>query len=222
MCSKFKAYYEEYIGIQKGKWMEDVLICQSKYRDMPINKHYCYKMMATVYEGKKVLSCSEDYSEQDIRAMLKRVDFSALQDFTMTDTLQDVDDSWFYVYRMQLKSKKEYSVKVNQKLPDGRDIEYIYLAKWKKYVAAIGDELLGYCKISDVIDEFGNIVVCVDEKYRKLGIATQLLELILEKCDEAGIIPDYFVKTDNKASICLAKKAGFEIVQKEYVYREVV
>lgn len=69
---------------------------------------------------------------------------------------------------------------------------------------------------------FGNIVVWVDEKYRKLGIATQLLNLVLEQCEKDGIIPDYIVKTNNVASIRLAKNAGFGIVQKEFVYREIV
>lgn len=222
MGNEFKAYYEEYLGIQNGEYLDDIFICRSKYRDIPINKHYCYKMIATVYEGKKVLSCSEEYSEKDIRDMQDMIDFSVLQDFVMAEALQGSDEPQFYLYRMQLEHRTECSVKANRKLPDGRDIEFIYLAKWKKYVAAIGEELLGYCKVSDVINGFGNIVVWVDEKYRKLGIATQLLNLVLEQCEKDGIIPDYIVKMDNKASIRLAKNAGFEIVQKEFVYREIV
>lgn len=125
----FKDYYEEYLGMGNGEDFEGVLVCRSNYRDIPINKHYCYKMIATVFEGRKVMSCSAEYSKPDIRDMLKVVDFSMLQDFTIEDTLQGGDDSWFYLYRMQLKHKKEYFDKENRKLPDGRDIEFIHLEK---------------------------------------------------------------------------------------------
>ena len=102
-------------------------------------------------------------------------------------------------------------------LPDGRPVTFLYLEANKKYLAVTGDTLLGYCKLSDVILGYGNIVVWVDEAFRRLGLARALTALTLHRCRLDGILPMYIVKSDNQASIALAKQLGFQIVQMEWI-----
>ena len=81
----------------------------------------------------------------------------------------------------------------------------------------VNGELVGYCKVSDVIANYGNLVVWVEEPRRRLGIAESLVKLMIKKCYEERIVPMYVVKTDNHASISLAKKLGFQVKQRELV-----
>ena len=89
--------------------------------------------------------------------------------------------------------------------------------EYRKYVALINGEIIGYCKVSDVIAGYGNLVVWVEESRRRLGIAESLVRLMIKKCYEEEIEPMYLVKTGNHASIALAQKLGFQVKQRELV-----
>ena len=56
-----------------------------------------------------------------------------------------------------------------------------------------------------------------EEPRLRLGIAESLVKLMITKCYEEKIVPMYVVKTNNHASISLAKKLGFQAKQRELV-----
>lgn len=71
--------------------------------------------------------------------------------------------------------------------------------------------------MSDVISDYGNLVVWVVESKRRSGIAECLVKLMISKCYEERIVPMYVVKADNHASKALAQKLGFQVIQRELV-----
>ncbi len=62
---------------------------------------------------------------------------------------------------------------------------------------------------------YGNIVVWVNEQYRKQGIASLLLNDLLNRCRKDQIIPVYLVNKTNQASLRLAQKFSFKIKTKK-------
>lgn len=46
-----------------------VRLCKSKYRDIPINKKYFYKVIATKYNGEKIISYSPDINETELKSL---------------------------------------------------------------------------------------------------------------------------------------------------------
>lgn len=119
--------------------------------------------------------------------------------------------------RMFLDNPSDISMDKRADSNSNNLIEYRYLDEYRKYAAVIEGELIGYCKVSDVIAGYGNLVVWVEESRRRLGIAESLVRLMIKKCYEEEIEPMYVVKTDNHASIALAQKLGFQVKQRELV-----
>ena len=89
-----------------------------------------------------------------------------------------------------------------------------------KFIVAKDDEkVVGFAMCWFIMDEchIGNIAV--QPEYRNQGIATQLLDNLLEDCKEHGT--NYLmleVRVSNKPAINLYKKLGFEetVVRKQY------
>ena len=215
--SSFSNFYQEYLGLADSVICNDVRLCKSKYRDIPINKRYFYKVVATKYNGEKIISYSPDINETELKSLNAKIKFEAIGLGDIPDDLKLPHYELSYMNRMFLDSQSDISMDKNSDFNNNHSIEYIYSDEYRKYIALINGEIIGYCKVSDVIAGYGNLVVWVEESRRRLGIAESLVRLMIKKCYEEEIEPMYVVKTDNHASIALAQKLGFQVKQRELV-----
>lgn len=215
--SSFSNFYQEYLGLDDSVICNDVRLCKSKYRDIPINKRYFYKIIATKYNEEKIISYSTDISEVELKSLSTKINFEAIGLSEIPDDLKLPQYEMSYMNRMFLDSQSDVRIEKHSDSYSNNSIEYRYLDEYRKYAAVIDGELIGYCKVSDVIAGYGNLVVWVEESRRRLGIAESLVRLMIKKCYEEEIEPMYVVKTDNHASIALAQKLGFQVKQRELV-----
>lgn len=63
----------------------------------------------------------------------------------------------------------------------------------------------------------GNIAVYTDAKHRKRGYGKMVVSAAVKWCFEHDILPIYYVKSDNVASIALARSLGFKFKNKEII-----
>lgn len=218
MCSSlFSDFYQEYLGLNDKMLHNDVQVCKCKYRDIPINKRYYYKVIATTYNGEKIISCSPEFNEAEIVLLCNNINFQAIGAGDIHDELKMPEYELSYMDRMLLDRQPDVNEDTISVYDRHDQIEYKYLEANKKYIALINAELIGYCKVSDVISDYGNLVVWVEESKRRSGIAESLVRLMINKCYEERIVPMYVVKTDNHASKALAKKLGFQVIQRELI-----
>lgn len=215
---EFDKFYREYLGLDGGMEVDSCLLCRSEHRNEPLNKRYYYRVIVTDYNGKRVVSCPPELKGEK----LKKLCAAAGNDLEEVGKTLQVPNGYSggYMYRMVRDGKE--TLKNGGQSFDGaeKQIAFHYLPEMKKYLAVSGEDLAGYCKISDVYGEYGNMVVWVGEKYRRQGIAAELAARTILQCRQDGIIPMYVVRENNAPSIALAKKLGFHVVQREYVISE--
>lgn len=216
--NSFSDFYQKYLGLYNGRLYDGVRVCKCKYRDVPLNKKFFYKVIATVYNGEKVISCSPEFDEAGMMLLCSNIHFEAIGTGDIHRELRIPGYGLSYMERMLLNSQPDINTDVIAARSRNKQIEYHYLEAYKKHIALLDGELIGYCKVSDVIAGYGNLVVWVEESRRRSGIAESLVKLMSKKCFEEGIVPMYIVKTDNQASAALAGKLGFQVIQRELVY----
>lgn len=215
--NSFSDFYQEYLGLDDRMICNDVHVCKCKYRDIPLNKKYYYKIIATKYNGENIISYSPEFNESKLRFLCTKINFETIGVGNIHNDLELPQYELSYMDRMLLGSQIDISVDKHSGFDGNNSIEYKYLEEYRKYIALVNGELAGYCKVSDVISGYGNLVVWVEESRRRLGIAESLVKLMIKKCHEERIVPMYVVKTNNHASISLAKKLGFQVKQRELV-----
>lgn len=216
---EFDKFYWEYLGLDNGMEMDGCLLCRSEHRNEPLNKRYYYRVIVTDFDGKRVVSCPPDLQGEKLKKLCAAAGGNVLEEAGRA--LQAPDGfSGGFMYRMVRDGKGE--LKGGGQSNSGADthIVFHYLPEMKKFLAVSGQDLAGYCKISDVYGGYGNIVVWVKEKYRRQGIAAELAARTILQCGQDGIIPMYVVRASNIPSIALAKKLGFYTAQKEYIISE--
>lgn len=213
----FSDFYREYLGLDDSVICNDVHVCRCKYRDIPINKRYFYKIIATNYNREKIISLSPELDERELCSLCTKINFDTIGVGDILDDLMLPQYKLSYMDRMLLETPIDMGIDRRSAWAGNNAMEYQYLEEYRKYIALMNGDLVGYCKVSDVISGFGNLVVWVEESRRRLGIAESLVKLMIKKCYEEGIVPMYVVKTDNYASIALAKKLGFQVKQRELV-----
>lgn len=215
--SLFSNFYQEYLGLDNRMICNDVHVCKCQYRDIPLNKKYFYKVIATKYNGEKIISYSPEFNETELRLLYTKINFETIGVGNIHNDLKFPQYELSYMDRMLLETQIDISIDKRSGCIRNNSIEYKYLDEYRKYIALVNGELVGYCKVSDVIANYGNLVVWVEESRRRLGIAESLVKLMIQKCYEERIVPMYVVKTNNHASISLAKKLGFQVKQRELV-----
>ncbi len=87
------------------------------------------------------------------------------------------------------------------------------------YALKTANCLIGYIIFSTVADEGELLHVGVDRKHMKKGAASFMMEFMLEKGRESGILNWYLeVRQSNAAACNLYKKFGFEIIGRRKDY----
>ena len=212
--SMFNEYYKRYLGITKdGKISKNIVVYCSKNRNHPINKRYLYSGIITYYNQNWILSCDSKNKEY----FWGEMKYITLENY---DTIMQklVIDGYEIrkMYRMIID--KEVDVREEKE----EEYDYIYIDEMRKYVAKSEEKTIGYCKVSDIDFGFGNIVVYIDENYRRQGLGSTLLNMMIQKCLELNINPVYVVDSSNNASINLAAKFGFSIASMEVIISKTV
>ena len=212
----FNLFYRNYLGINDKKIIHGITVCVSNNRDLPLNKKFYYKIIITEYNGEYVVSCSSEVEKNTIKNVCDFIKYKTMEDIIESKIHIETYDSTC-MYRMILNQKPNYSslseLKIGKKL-----VSFKYIEEMKKFLALIGDTLIGYSKVSDVYYSYGNLVVWIEEEYRRNGVAEQLVKLTIEQCYKDGINPMYISKSNNIASLSLAKKLKFNVVKKEVIY----
>ena len=212
----FNDYYEKYLSIDNGIIVNDCIVCKSENRDIPLNKRYIYRIIISDYNGERIASISSTISEDEINSICIDIKDKYIDEILESQQLCKIGLRLSKMYRMMLDNEKISNNSINSNL------KYEYINDYKKYIIRDNDNIVSYCKVSDVDYECGNIVVWTDENYRRKGFARELLLMTISKCKAEGIEPVYLVNSQNIASIELAKSVGFEIIQTEIVACEVI
>lgn len=77
-------------------------------------------------------------------------------------------------------------------------------------VARNGEKTVGYAAVLCILDEGNLVSIGVDDAFRQMGIATELLDIVYEMAHERGVSSiNLEVRTSNEAAIALYKKEGF-------------
>ena len=75
--------------------------------------------------------------------------------------------------------------------------------------------VVGYAALLCAADEGNLVSIGVDEEFREMGIATELLDILYEAALHRGVTSiNLEVRPSNNAAICLYEKEGFEYVGK--------
>lgn len=204
----FSEYYEKYIGYNNAIKENDCYICISDMRDLTLNKRFIYRIIITTYNNHKVISVSPSLNNEVRKALSKFISGKNVEDALGCAPLINTGLRIGLMYRMILNEIPIVDI-------CNSDISYNDILK--KFCFKVENKVVCYCKISDIIHGYGNIVVWTDENYRGRGLAKQLLLLTIKKCIEDGIDPIYLVNSENIPSISLAKSVGFEIIQTEVI-----
>lgn len=207
----FHDYYIKYLGIENGTLVNGCRVCRSENRDIPLNKRYIYRIIITDYNNERIVSLSKTISENKINTLCADMKERTLDDIPESPQLCWTGLRLDKMYRMVLH--REITFPGGWVIPSKSE----YIASAKKYVIRDNGNIVSYCKISNIDYKYGNIVVWTEESFRRRGFARELLLLTIHKCKSEGIEPVYLVKSQNLASLELARSVGFEIVQTEII-----
>jgi len=207
----FNDYYAKYLGIDNGIVIDNCIICRSANRDIPINQRFIYKIIITDYDGKRYISVSPAISDDVINNICIDIKDKDFDDILKSQQLSKTGLRLSKMYRMILDEVKYPQCSLRS------DIEIEYLSEFRKYIIRENDNIVSYCKVSNIDSGYGNIVVWTDENCRHNGFARGLLLKLLTMCKSEGIEPLYLVNRQNIASIQLAQSIGFKTAQTEIV-----
>ena len=211
-------FYENYLGLQHAVTKNGIALCRSEMRDLPLNRHFVYKMLVTDYEGRRVLSLSNEFAGTNAEALCREIAGKDLDEVYFILHRQNTKYRISFMYRMLRPEGIGFKESLKEEAYTEEDgLTFVYKQELRKQFAILHDDLIGYAKISDIYDGYGNVVIWVEENYRQHGIATILLHKLIQRCEDEGLIPMYLVKRENVASFGLASKFGFKIVHHEIV-----
>lgn len=207
----FHDYYAKFLSTEVGLLINNCIVCKTDNRDIPLNKKFIYKIIITDFNGNRYVSVSPAISDNVIHSIITDIKDRNFDDILNSQHLHITGLRINKMYRMILDNRI-YScnnISTNYKKE--------YIEEFKKYIIRYNEDIVSYCKISNIDCGYGNIVVWTDENHRNKGLAKQLLFMLVSKCKSEGIKPLYLVNSQNIASIRLAKSVGFKIVQTEIV-----
>ncbi len=92
----FSDFYREYLGLDDSVICNGVHVCRCKYRDIPINKRYFYKIIATNYNGEKIISHSPELDERGLSSLCTKINFDTIGVGDIPDDLMLKFNGSFY------------------------------------------------------------------------------------------------------------------------------
>ena len=221
---KFVNYYTQYIGITE-KNEKNVFF--SKFRDFPINKHYYYPVIRSLYNNREYLSLSpslqnlSDRNIKDIAVVLSQIHKDiAVKNFFRFSLHKKLNNSKITDVVLVKQEHKPFFMNSGKNLnPDFKE------QKWKElqtfidrgyFFATIKEnKFVSSCRISDIYCGGANLVVYTDENFRCCGYGKEVVKLAANYCIQYNLLPVYYVETDNTASVKLAKSLNFSLCAEE-------
>jgi len=87
------------------------------------------------------------------------------------------------------------------------------------YVARLKDRVIAYIGAWLVLDEVHITTLAVEESFRRRGIASRLVEALIEKARAGGArFLTLEVRPSNKAALCFYEKFGFSVLGRRKRY----
>ena len=232
--NEFQNYYYKYLNYNK----KDNII-SSKQREKDINNFY-YPIIVAMYDNKIIYSISSIYY-LELKAIIKKEKPKSKEE------IEGLFDKYFKsknkkikiqeMFRMTKKEKeyKEVSEVINikeenkeeyfnsfdyHKEKNYKENKWEKIKKYKYLNGIIKDnKIVSLGFVSDIVHNAANIVIETKEKYQNKGYGKAIVQKISNDLLNDGIIPIYWVNINNKPSINLAKKLGFEVKALEIVVK---
>lgn len=211
---KFTEYYEKYLGYYDYEYINGYRICLTDIRDKPINQSFYHSVIIANYNNEIIISVSPENKRKYLSKIL-----NCLKDANFDNIMELVskDNPELNIRKMYRMALLKEEILEERKL---ENLDYIYMEGEYRFRALYNNQIVSYCKISDIHFGFGNIVVRTDENYRNKGIAKSLLIMLINKCKELDIETIYLVDSRNMNSIKLAQSVGYEILSTEIIINE--
>lgn len=195
-------------------------------RDRSLNYHYVYRVIATHIDGVPFYSISPHLTdfkmanEIEETLLMNKESMKYREFFRMT--LTSWEEPQLNMVKTWTLEDLENSIKnLSHDLQLEMKARHLSLVEeGRRFVIEKNKEVIGYSKISDIVDGGGNIVVYVNDKYRHQGYGKMLVSACVTWCIKRDILPIYLVDVTNQASIRLAKSIGFRTFSKEFVLSE--
>lgn len=208
----FSKWYSSYLGIKSGnKTIGNIDVYISEERQRLLNKTYYYSMIISLFENRLVVSCDN--------AMISYIENGLIN--KDADSIYEVvnDELLPFEYKKKVMKRMILNPNILQKHIDTDNLTFriLYMPEEYRYRAYVNDEIIGYCKISDFINGFANVVVYIKEEYRNKGIAKVLLKLMIDQSKSLGFELMYIVDEKNSPSVKLAESMGFFTVAEEII-----
>lgn len=219
-----KYYLEGFLEYNKSvRYPNGISVCVSDNRNLQLNRYFRYPVI--------IVNLNDGYYMSTTNDGLNTYDFWK-KNTSMPDSIDEMliylnscypNDSIRLMERMLLSDEAlnkytgQHEMTFN-KYENGIRFEY------ENYCvqAYFDNKKIGYCGISDTMCGFGNVVVFVEEEFRRKSIASKMLSNLMIMLDLNNIIPVYWVDKENKESVRLAEKCGYVRVLREVVIGGVI
>lgn len=92
-----------------------------------------------------------------------------------------------------------------------------YIKEGRCFGVVRKEQILSRAAVEPIECGAGNIAVATEANHRKKGYGKMVVSAAVNWCFDHDILPIYYVKSDNVASIALAKSLGFKLKNKEII-----
>lgn len=242
ICS-FYEYYHDFLDVNKGKKVNNVLYIKTSNRNEVLNREFSYPLIISKFNDNIYVSVSDKYYEplfqyfkninlynlnkEEIYAKVKKCFSNLLDKFEVKIMYRmyknekiNIDDSEVMLLNENTKKYFMNSGKKSndKKFKEEKWNEMKYLTEHKRaYIISKDEKIASLSYISDIYNKGANIIVNTNEKYRNLGYGKKVVAKTSNFVIDNGLLPIYFVNVKNQASINLAKSLQFKNMATEIV-----
>lgn len=203
MDKGYNIYYSNYIGYDYKN-----TIVSNKNLEIPINKNYNYLAIITNINNKEIISINNKYYN-DYHEFYKN------KKFLYKNNIEIIKE-FFISKNIKINIRNMYRMSTNKPL-NFTDTEIVFNENKKKCAILKNKNIISYAKISNIDYNGANIVIHTEYNYRNKGYATKLLFFLTNYCLNNNLIPIFLVDINNKASLSVAKKCNYKIMNKEII-----
>ncbi|MBS4535336.1 GNAT family N-acetyltransferase [Clostridium sp. D2Q-14] len=235
----FWNYYYSYLGVEEKDLKVSKLIFKCNQRDKPINNWYLYPLVVTNIGAEFICSISPKYA-RTFRKFISTCNYHnfeelyGLLDIYFNDKLDDYNIRKMYRLTIEDTRLREFNKSraiiltrevlmkglKNTTLKEKQDIwsrKKEEVEQGRQYVILNDENIVSYCKVSNIDFGGGNLVVWTEPEYRGRGYGKEVVIAATKWCIENDILPIYWVDSDNLASLNLAKALNYKIYSEELV-----
>ena len=242
----YDEYYAKYLGLKPGQ-KQGILICNSALRDRFIgSRHPLVLSFLNRHQVAVSLSSDLFRSFSKFSAHISAKRFSPIQWLKIIDDFVfDRFKTYNVGQYIRLTIKKDCFAQYNKRFPNVRALKAIDKnlvlnqgnftnrgMKYKNYCweqilpqikeertfAIIkGNRILSRASVDPIECGSGNISVTTDSDHRGKGYGKAVVSAAVEWCFEKDILPVYYARSDNIASLALAKSLGFTVMNREII-----